>query len=140
MNRRENREALFLMVYQSLLNDDSPEEIAQASSDEFELIATPAELTALIAKTKAVADYAEKADKTIEKYSKTRKIERIPRVSVAILRVALYEMDNDESVPAKVAINEAIELCKKYSDKQNSAFVSGLLGSYYRSLTGEEGL
>ncbi|MCL1902927.1 MAG: transcription antitermination factor NusB [Oscillospiraceae bacterium] len=138
MNRRENREALFLLMYQSLFNDDSLSEIAEANIDEFELIAESDELDALIKKAEAVTAFAEKSDDIIAEYSKTRKLERIPRVSVAIMRVALYEMDCDEDVPDKVAINEAIELCKKYAEKQDCVFVSGVLGNYYREKNGTE--
>jgi len=138
MNRRENREALFLLVYQSLFNDDSLEEIVKSNIDEFELTANPGELDALLAKAGAVIADSTKSHEIISKYSKTRKVERIPKVSVAIMRVALYEMEFDETVPDKVAINEAIELCKKYAGKQDCGFVSGVLGSYYRDKNGTE--
>ena len=133
MTRRENREAVFLLLYQSSFNDSPLEEIAEAMSEEFELDAKPAEAELLIKRAKAVMENADKADEIIAKYSTTRRVERIPKVSVAIMRVALYEMDLDEEVPDKVAMNEAIELCKKYADSSDRGFVSGLLGSYYRA-------
>jgi N utilization substance protein B len=137
MNRREKREAVFLLLYQSLINDDTLEEITELNIAEFELAAKSAEADWLIARAKAITDNADKVDEIISKYSKTRKVERIPKISVAIMRVALYEMDCDEEVPDKVAMNEAIELCKKYADEKDRQFVSGLLGGYYRDKHGE---
>jgi len=140
MKRREKREAVFLLVYQSILNDDSIEALIQANIEEFELTAEQAEVEWVTAFAKAVNDNAANADEIINKYSTTRRVERIAAISVAVMRLALYEMDcvAEEEVPDKVAINEAIELCKKYAGAADSKFVSGLLGSYYRSKHGEE--
>jgi len=55
-------------------------------------------------------------------------IERISKINVAILKVAIYEMLFKE-VPYKVAINEAIELAKKYGDESSATFINGLLAS-----------
>lgn len=137
LSRREHRETVFLLAYQSAFNDDDIEEIARGNIEQFELTASAEELDGIIAKAKAVAEYTTKADDIIAKYSKTRKVERIPKVSAAIMRVALYEMDCDDDVPDKVAVNEAIELCKKYADKQDCGFISGLLGSYFRDKSGD---
>ena len=66
-------------------------------------------------------------------YLKSRKLSRLPKVSVAILYVALYEMKYVDSVPENVAINEAVELAKKYAGKEDSAFINGILGAVSRS-------
>ncbi len=49
------------------------------------------------------------------------------RVDLAILRLALYEMIRDEEIPEKVAINEAVELAKKFGQKESQAFINGVL-------------
>ena len=120
-----------------MLNDDTLTEIAQSMAGQYELPdSKTVHIPALVEAAEAVAANAEAADAIIGKYSKTRKVERIAKVCVAIMRVALFEMDCDEAVPDKVAVNEAIELCKKYADKADCAFVSGLLGNYYRDKNG----
>lgn len=58
--------------------------------------------------------------------------ERIAKVDLAILRLALYEILFREDIPASVAINEAIELAKKYSTEESGGFVNGVLGKIMR--------
>ena len=55
---------------------------------------------------------------------------RIGRVELAILRLAVYEIKEDESIPEKVAINEAVELAKKYGGNESSSFVNGILAKF----------
>ena len=127
------------MVYQSDFNDEPIEEIAESTISEFDMtVNSDEEAGGIVEKAKAILDNAGNADEIIARYSKTRKVERIAKVSAAIMRAALYEMDCDEDVPDKVAINEAIELCKKYAEKPDCNFVSGVLGSYYREKNGIE--
>ena len=60
------------------------------------------------------------------------KIERISRVSYALLKLAIYEIKYLEDIPMKVSINEAVELDKKFDEPDNSAFINGVLGSFCR--------
>lgn len=60
------------------------------------------------------------------------KIERISRVSYALLKLAVYEIKYMEDIPMKVSINEAVELDKKFDEPDNSAFINGVLGSFCR--------
>ena len=73
----------------------------------------------------------------IAKYSKTRAASRIAKVNLVILKIAVYEMKYCERVPNAVAINEAVELAKKYSQKSDSSFINGILSSYMRELDGK---
>lgn len=66
-------------------------------------------------------------DETIEKSLKGWKKERVSPVSLAILRLASYEMLFMDDIPARVSINEAVELCKKYDDEKAYSFVNGVL-------------
>lgn len=68
-------------------------------------------------------------DELIEKYSNGWKVKRISRVSLAIMRLCIYEMLFVEDIPYNVSINEAIELCKKYNDDKAPAFVNGILNA-----------
>ena len=72
-------------------------------------------------------------DAIISTHSKSWKLERIAKVDLAILRLALYEILFMADIPAKVTINEAVELAKKYSAEKSYQFVNGLLGGYLRS-------
>lgn len=64
--------------------------------------------------------------------------ERLSRMTIAILRLALYEMQYTEDVPVSAAINEAVELAKKYDSKEASAFINGVLGTVSRELNKED--
>ncbi len=61
-------------------------------------------------------------------------IGRISKVSLAVLRLAIYEMKFMSDIPVAVSIDEAVELCKKYSTVDDSAFVNGVLGTVAKGL------
>ena len=65
-------------------------------------------------------------------------IDRISKVSLCLIRIAIYEILHIDTVPTNVAINEAVELSKKYSTEKDTAFVNGLLGSYAKSLESDK--
>lgn len=74
-------------------------------------------------------DSLKSIDELIEKYSKEWKINRIAKVDLSIMRLAIYEMINRNDIPKVVAVNEAIELAKKFSGENSSNFINGLLGN-----------
>lgn len=76
-----------------------------------------------------VINEAEKLDSVISKYAVGWKIERISRISLAIMRLCLYECRYVEDVPVEAALNEAVELAKKYDTEQAPAFINGVLNS-----------
>ena len=64
-------------------------------------------------------------------------IDQIARMDRAVLRIGLYELENEKDVPPKVVINEAVELAKAFGGENSSKFVNGVLGTALRQLTGE---
>ena len=79
-----------------------------------------------------VREHAADIDAEVSKYAVGWKIERISRVDLAIMRVAIYEIKY-ASQPAGVAVNEALELARAYSTPEAVPFVNGVLGSFVRS-------
>ena len=71
-------------------------------------------------------------DGMIKKYAQHWSLERIGTVDRNILRFAIYEILYREDIPAKVTINEAIEITKKYADEGSSAFINGILDKIVR--------
>lgn len=71
-------------------------------------------------------------DEIIAKYAENWRLERLATIDRAILRLAIYEMSNTDT-PPKVILNEAVELAKKFSSEDASAFVNGVLDSVHKS-------
>ena len=80
-----------------------------------------------------VAQHAPELDEFIARYARGWSFERIPLVASAIMRVAMYEMLYRDDIPNSVAINEAVELAKKYETPETVRFINGILGSFVRS-------
>ena len=79
-----------------------------------------------------VGGHAAELDGYIAKYAKGWKFERIPLVASAIMRVAMYEILYMQDIPNKAAINEAVEIAKKYETPETVRFINGILGSFLR--------
>ncbi len=76
---------------------------------------------------RGVHSHLQPIDATIEKYAENWKIERMACVDRNILRLAAYEILHAGDIPLKVAINEAVELAKRYGESDSSKFVNGIL-------------
>ena len=79
-----------------------------------------------------VAEHAAELDGYIAKYAKNWKFSRIPLVASAIMRVAMYEILYMQDIPNGAAINEAVEIAKKYETPETVKFINGILGSFAR--------
>ena len=86
---------------------------------------------------KGVDEHAAELDGYIEKYAKGWKFSRIPLVASAIMRVAMYEILYMPDVPNGAAINEAVEIAKKYETPETVKFINGILGSFVRQEVSE---
>ena len=82
----------------------------------------------MLAKTKRIAEKVDEIDQIINENTTGWKTSRMNKVDLSILRLAVYEMKWDEDVPVKVAINEAVELAKRFSGEEGPAFINGVLG------------
>ncbi len=83
---------------------------------------------------KGVGDHQEKIDKTIESYAPEWPLDQITTVDRNVLRIGIYELTLNTSIPPKVAINEAIELAKSFGGASSGKFVNGVLGSIYKDM------
>lgn len=86
---------------------------------------------------KGIAAHGYELDQYIEKYAKGWRFERIPLVAGAIMRLAMYEVLYMPEIPNGAAINEAVEIAKKYESPEVVRFINGVLGSFVRSEAGE---
>jgi len=81
---------------------------------------------------RGVDDHAAELDGYIAKYAKGWSFARIPLVASAIMRVAMYEVLYMQDIPNSAAINEAVEIAKKYETPETVKFINGILGSFAR--------
>lgn len=86
--------------------------------------------TYIIDKANKILDNKETIDQEIESVSNKWKVDRMDKVDKAILRLAYYEIKMDEEIPDKVAVNEAVELSKKYSSDASPKFINGILSNF----------
>lgn len=128
-SRRLNRESAFILVFEKLFREESVEEIIELAENIDGIIIND-DVIKVFSETVLKSD---EFDKIITKFSEKRSVDRIPKVNLAILRLALYEAIYDEKVPLNVAINEAVLLAKKFAQEPDVSFINGVLGSYARS-------
>lgn len=133
LSRPEVREGAFLILYQTMFGT-TPEEIDELNAEAFD-IAKNEETDEIV---KGVMEHNEELLGLIAKYSKTRSVARIAKVNIVILKIAIYEMKYCDRVPDAAAINEAVELAKKYSLKADSGFINGILNSCKEELHGNK--
>jgi N utilization substance protein B len=101
------------LFYQSFgREDDDSDEASQAFANEL---------------VRGVRGHADEIDALITKASRNWRLERMARVDRNLLRLAVYELKFSTDVPSKVAINEAIEIAKRYGTAESPAFVNGIL-------------
>ncbi|MEE1247185.1 MAG: transcription antitermination factor NusB [Acutalibacteraceae bacterium] len=128
-DKRKAREQAFIILFERSFN-------SELTIDEILNIAIESEV---IEKNKMTADIVRKAeehideiDGVIEKNLKGWSKQRISKVSLALLRMAVCEMKYFDKVPVSVSINEAVEICKVYGSDEDKGFVNGILGSIAR--------
>ena len=135
INRREAREAVFELLFETeFKQDESVEDIFALSCENRDI-----EENAYIHDTYfGVCEHKSELDELINGHAKGWKTNRISRVSRSILRLCVYELMYCADIPASVSINEAIELCKKYDKEEARAFINGVLNSVKNELAEKE--
>ena len=134
MNRAKSREYLLQLVYQMEITGDTPEETFNGFMENNEDKKDNLDLDYIKSALEGIKLNKENIDSKISAQLVNWKLNRISKVNLAILEVAVYEMLFKEDIPEKVSINEAIELCKKYSDDKSVAVINGVLDKAYKNL------
>ena len=125
ISRYKMREQAMLLVFENLFHNSDIDELADNLIDSRDIYLSDHAVEV----AKAIVEKQEELDEKISSHlSKGWRISRISKVSLAILRVAVYEIYYSEEAPVSVAINEAVELSKKYTP-DDAKFVNGLLGA-----------
>ena len=125
MNRTKAREFAFILLFEYKFQPDEIETILQDFIAEY----NPAQQEEYIRRVvQGVVSNLGEIDKKIDEVSTEWKAERISCVSLAVLRLATYEVMFCEDIPSVVAVNEAVSLAKKYDGEEAAPFVNGILG------------
>ena len=127
MTRRELREQVFKLLFGLEFHDVSelPAQIAYA---EHEQIWDETDGAYIREKCMDVAAHIEEIDSAVNEVSEGWKTTRMGKVELTLIRLAVYEMRFEEGIPVRVAINEAVELAKKYGREDSPSFINGILG------------
>ncbi len=130
MTRRESREQALALVFSMMFHGDiPPQELCELSKISLDL--KDDEFSQML--FHGVCENLEEIDNAIDKCMITWNKNRISKVSLAVLRLAVYEILYIEAIPESVSINEAIELAKKFATDDDASFVNGILGSVCRN-------
>ena len=141
MKQREKRETIFKLlfmtqcnheedleqqaaVYLGSLGEEPEEPVAHPNSDEESYIQT---------KLACITEKLPEIDRLLNETSSGWKTSRMNKVDLSILRLAVYEMLYDDEIPTGVAINEAVEIAKRYGGDDSSSFINGILGKIARN-------
>lgn len=127
MTRREIREHLFRMLFRKEFHE--PSELNEQVLFYFESLEkiTPEQQEYINERFEKINEKLGEIDSILANASSGWKLTRMGKVDLNIMRLATYEIRFDEDVPVKVAINEAIELAKKYGGDSSASFVNGIL-------------
>ena len=144
MVRNTAREIAIHLSYELSFTDKTAEELLDrrltaesfselAEEDDVYQEAPNAKQAAYIRRlVRGVDEHGAELDGYIEKYAKGWKFSRIPLVASAIMRVAMYEVLYMPEIPNGAAVNEAVEIAKKYETPETVKFINGILGSFVR--------
>ncbi|MBR5066016.1 MAG: transcription antitermination factor NusB [Lachnospiraceae bacterium] len=150
MNRKTEREFTFKLLFMSdfyekkelgdelLLYFDAPfpfedkedDDVAVESITSLKESVNEDDRRRIVARYVDIIDKLDDIDKRISEVSKGWTIDRIGKVELALLRLAVYEIVYDDNIPTSVAINEAVELSKKFGPQDSYAFVNGILARF----------
>ncbi|MDQ0350982.1 N utilization substance protein B [Alkalibacillus filiformis] len=126
MSRKHSREKAFQVLFQIDINKDAKhEDLFKVLDEDISIFSTQI--------IKGVMEYKEELDALIEQNLEHWSIDRIGAVEKTLLRIAAYEMRYVDDTPDKVAVNEAVELAKRFHDDQSGKFINGVLSKIMSS-------
>ena len=140
LTRRELREEIFKLLFRIEFNskDDMPKQMelffTDLTTDDVpwgtSLAWDEKDRAYVENKYSAIVEKLESIDGAISEKATDWNIKRIGKVELTIIRLAIYEILYDEDIPTGVAIDEAVELAKKYGQEEASKFVNGVLAKF----------
>jgi len=132
MTKHQIREEIFKIIFgiDAHGGEDIDAVVEQYMQDSCDLSLSGRDYRAIAEKAAAIGKKIPELDREINAKAEGWKTNRMGRAELNILRLAVYEIQYDDSVPVKVAINEAVELSKEYCNDDAPAFINGLLAHF----------
>lgn len=134
MGRRNAREKLMTLLYQMEISQSTADEVIEDFEENNEIKFNDEDYEYIKDCLRGIEKRLQTLDEYIEKYAQGWKLNRIAKVDMSIMRLAIYEMLYRVDVPNPVAVNEAIELAKKYGTDNSPSFINGILGKVIEEL------
>lgn len=131
MSRHELREQIFKLLFRIEFNN--PKEMEEQKDlffSDSEFIASEQETEYINSKYEQIVERLAELDVMLNEKAESWTTERMGKVELTILRLALFEMKFDEAIPTGVAIDEAVELAKKFGQDGSGSFVNGVLAKF----------
>ncbi|MBT6401328.1 transcription antitermination factor NusB [candidate division WWE3 bacterium] len=130
--RHNARKLALTSIFCWIFSEPDPDDCLTLSQDLLETNNADIKLTNAI--TKGVQDNRQAIDDLITKNAPEWPLDKIAKVDLVILRIAIFEVAFNEETPQRVAIDEAVELAKEFGNETSSKFINGVLGSIVAAL------
>lgn len=131
MTRHEAREQAFAVVFEKSFNEGASFQEIIDGAQECELVKINGFAGSLL---NIVEENFEKIDETIEGSLVNWSLQRLPKVSLAVLRLAVAEILYNEDVPVSVSVNEAVEIAKTFGSEEDASYINGVLSSIVKKI------
>jgi len=133
MGRHEQREQLFKLLFRVEFNtpNEMPEQVKLFFQDD-EIEYTEMVMESIESRFASIQEKLPQIDAMLNEKAEGWNVERMGKVELTVLRIAVYEMLYDDEIPETVAINEAIEISKKYGQAASGGFVNAVLAKFVK--------
>ncbi len=125
MTRKQAREEAFILIFEKQFNNDTLDELLQLAEEVRDIEPDDYIKTVFF----GVYENIDALDAVISENAVGWSISRISKTALAVMRLAIFEINYIPEIPVSVSINEAVELCKKYATKEDASFVNGILAT-----------
>ena len=131
MTRHEAREQAFAVIFEKSFNEDASFQEIIDGAQECELVKINGFASSLL---NILEENFEKIDKTISESLVNWSLQRLPKVSLAVLRLAVAEILFNDDVPVSVSVNEAVEIAKTFGSEEDASYINGVLSSIVKKI------
>ena len=135
MSRRDAREKAFMLLYQMEMRKDDEEAQLEAFVELYDVAGADRQYMTIL--VRGVRNNRDLLDARFVPLLKRWSKDRLPKIDLVILRVALYEMIFNSDVPHNVAISEAVLLCRKYTGDESRSYINAVLGRISQDMAGK---